>query len=128
MKLFRKLISLEDALKIALSNAKRTEIEEIVFDDALNRVLAEDVCSSIDSPPFDRAAMDGYAIRGEDSFGASPNNPVFLRKRSRKGGEKENEIGNGNFITAFSPKIKRSFSYSTQFIQTILHTFPTRNA
>lgn len=94
MKLFRKLISLEDALKIALSNAKRTEREEIVFDDALNRVLAEDVCSSIDSPPFDRAAMDGYAIRGEDSFGASPNNPVFLRKRSRKGGEKENEIGN----------------------------------
>ncbi len=94
MKLFRKLISLDEALKAVLSYAKRTGIEEIGFDDALNRVLAEDVYSPIDSPPFDRAAMDGYAIRGEDSFGASPDNPVFLRKKSReRGGEggKENE-------------------------------------
>ncbi len=90
MKLFRKLISLEEALKIALAYAKRTEIEEIAFDDALNRVLAEGVYSRIDSPSFDRAAMDGYAIRGEDSFGASPANPVILRKRNRQG-EKENE-------------------------------------
>ncbi|NMX21023.1 hypothetical protein C5S30_01000 [ANME-1 cluster archaeon GoMg4] len=61
MKLFRTLISLEDAVKIILSYAKkRTETEEIGFEAALNRVLAEDVFSPIDSPPFDRAAMDGY--------------------------------------------------------------------
>ncbi len=92
MKLFRKFISLDEALKTVLSYANGTEIEEIGFDDALNRVLAEDVHSPIDSPPFDRAAMDGYAIRGEGSFGASPDNPVFLRKKRRGGrGEKENE-------------------------------------
>ncbi|MCK4476805.1 MAG: hypothetical protein KAU16_08775 [Methanophagales archaeon] len=95
MKLFRKLIPLDEALKTVLSYAKPTEIEEIGFDDALSRVLAEDVCSPIDSPPFDRAAMDGYAIRGEDSFGASPNNPVLLRRRSRGEGEKKNEIMEG---------------------------------
>jgi molybdopterin molybdotransferase len=101
MKLFRTLIPLDEALKTVLSYAKRTEIEEIGFDDALNRFLAEDVCSPIDSPPFDRAAMDGYAIKGEDSFGASPNNPVFLRQKSRRGGEKEKEneieIGEGEY-------------------------------
>jgi len=84
MKLFRKLMSLEEALKTVLSYAKSTEIEEIAFDDALNRVLAADVRSPIDSPPFDRAAMDGYAIRGEDSFAASPDAPVLLRLRKER--------------------------------------------
>ncbi len=102
MKLFRKLMSLEEALKTVLSYAKSAEIEEIVFDDALNRILAEDVRSPINSPPFDRAAMDGYAIRGEDSFGAAPNNPVLLRLRKRqreKGKESRVEIGQGECLT-----------------------------
>ncbi len=102
MKLFRKLMSLEEALKTVLSYAKSAEIEEIVFDDALNRILAEDVRSPINSPPFDRAAMDGYAIRGEDSFGAAPNNPVLLRLRKRqreKGKESRVEIGQGECFT-----------------------------
>ena len=87
MKLFRTLISWEEALRTVLSHAKRTEIEEIRFEDALNRVLAEDIRSPMDSPPFDRAAMDGYAIRGEDSFGASPGNPVLLKIKRPEGGE-----------------------------------------
>ena len=103
MKLFRKLISLDEALKTVLAYAKpaETEIEELGFGDALNRVLAEDVYSPADSPPFDRAAMDGYAIRAEDSFGASPNNPVLLRlikSQSEKGKESRVEgveIGDG---------------------------------
>ncbi|MCK4398915.1 MAG: molybdopterin molybdotransferase MoeA [Methanophagales archaeon] len=101
MKLFRKLISLDEALKAVLAYAKPAEIEELGFGDALNRVLAEDVCPPADSPPFDRAAMDGYAIRAEDSFGASPNNPVLLRlikSQSEKGKESRVEgveIGDG---------------------------------
>ena len=98
MKLFRTLIPLEEAVKTVLSYAeKRTETEEISFEAALNRVLAEDVFSPIDSPPFDRAAMDGYAIRGEDSFGAAPRNPVFLKiKKSRR---VEEEIGAGECVS-----------------------------
>jgi molybdopterin molybdotransferase len=91
MKLFRTLISWEEALKTVLPHAKRTEIEEIRFDDALTRVLAEDILSPIDSPPFDRAAMDGYAIRGEDSFGASPQNPVLLKLTKSQLGEDKNQ-------------------------------------
>ena len=88
MKLFRTLISFETALKKVLSYAKRTEVEEIKFDDAFGRVLAEDVLSPINSPPFDRAAMDGYAIWGEDSFGAAPRNPAYLKlKKLQSKGE-----------------------------------------
>ena len=103
MKLFRTLIPREEALKTVLSYAKRTEIEEIRFEAALNRVLAEDVVSPMDSPPFDRAAMDGYAIRGEDSFGAAPRNPVFLEikkpRRVEKGKENRLEIGAGECVS-----------------------------
>jgi molybdopterin molybdotransferase len=99
MKLFRTLVPLEDAVKTVLSYAKRTEIEEIRFDEAFGRVLAEDVLSPINSPPFDRAAMDGYAIRGEDSFGAAPLNPVSLKlKKPRSEGKGEEEIEEGECL------------------------------
>jgi molybdopterin molybdotransferase len=42
-------------------------------------VLAEDVRAEVDVPGFDRSAMDGYAVRGEDTFGASAYDPVALR-------------------------------------------------
>jgi molybdopterin molybdotransferase len=93
MKLFRTLISFEAALQTVLSYAKRTELEAVTFDAAFGRVLAEDVLSPINSPPFDRAAMDGYAIRGEDSFGAAPRNPVSLQLKKRPLGEGGEESG-----------------------------------
>jgi molybdopterin molybdotransferase len=43
------------------------------------RVLAEDVRASVDVPAFRRSAMDGYAVRGEDTFGASAYDPLALR-------------------------------------------------
>ncbi|MGC9444812.1 MAG: gephyrin-like molybdotransferase Glp [Candidatus Methanospirareceae archaeon] len=79
MKLFRTLISYDKALQVVVAHAHRIGAEPIRFDEAVNRVLAEDVRSPIDSPPFDRAAMDGYAVRGEDSFGATPRTPVTLK-------------------------------------------------
>ena len=45
----------------------------------VGRVLAEEVRSEFDVPGFARAAMDGYAVRGEDTFGASDYNPIELR-------------------------------------------------
>jgi len=45
----------------------------------LGRVLAEDVAAPLDLPPFDRAAMDGYAVRAEDVEGASFSSPRVLK-------------------------------------------------
>ena len=56
-----------------------TEVEQVPLSDALHRILAEDVSSDIDIPGFDRATMDGYAVRGSDTFGASEASPAWLR-------------------------------------------------
>jgi molybdopterin molybdotransferase len=47
--------------------------------DALGSVLAEDVASTVDLPPWDNSAMDGFAVRAGDVLGASPERPVALR-------------------------------------------------
>ena len=52
--------------------------EEADLQECDGRVLAEDVIAAEDLPPADRAAMDGYALRAADSFGATENNPSYL--------------------------------------------------
>ena len=80
MREFRKLTPYEEALRLALDDIEGIrEVEEVALDDALGRVLAEDIVSPIDSPPFDRAAVDGYALRAEDTFPAREYNPVELK-------------------------------------------------
>jgi len=71
---FSKLTKLEDALEQLFSHVSLNPVEEIETSNSLNRILASDIISEIDIPPFDRSAMDGYAIMAEDSFGASPKN------------------------------------------------------
>ena len=56
---------------------ERTERLPII--EADGRVAARDVTASIDVPPFDRAAMDGYAVRAEDTFGAGTHAPKSLQ-------------------------------------------------
>ena len=70
-----KLDSLNNALKLINDNQKLTDIEEISIAEAHKRVLAEDIISYHDSPPFDKSAMDGFALIGEDTFGASQSAP-----------------------------------------------------
>ena len=54
------------------------ESEIVPLDEALERVLAEDISSTVDVPSFDRSNMDGFAIRCEDSYGASEEKPARL--------------------------------------------------
>jgi putative molybdopterin biosynthesis protein len=53
--------------------------EEVPLDEALGRVLAEDVVAPLDVPSFDRSNVDGFAVRAEDTFGATEDRPVRLR-------------------------------------------------
>ena len=64
----RSFISLEEALKILNSNIENLDIEEVALLNGLNKVLAEDVYSKINNPPFNKSAMDGYALIAEDAF------------------------------------------------------------
>ena len=70
-----KLDSLSNAVKLIEDNQKFTDIEEIPIGEAHKRVLAEDIMAFHDSPPFDKSAMDGFALIAEDTFGASNSVP-----------------------------------------------------
>ena len=70
-----KLDSLGNAVKLLQDNQKVTDIEEIPIAEAHKRVLAEDIMAFHDSPPFDKSAMDGFALIAEDTFGASQSAP-----------------------------------------------------
>ncbi len=73
------MISVEEALEKVLSYVDVLEAEEELILDSLGRVLAEDVRSTIDIPPLDNAAMDGYAVQAQSTAGASPTSPRVLR-------------------------------------------------
>ena len=60
------MIEFHEALKIIQENVKSLEIEVISLENSMGRVLAEDVVSDVNIPPFDKAAMDGFACRKED--------------------------------------------------------------
>lgn len=54
-------------------------MEEVVLEEALGRVLAEDVIAAVDVPSFDRSNYDGYAVRAADTYGAREENPRRLK-------------------------------------------------
>lgn len=60
------MISVTEATEIVRKQTHALAAEEVALGDALGRVLAEDVIADSDLPPFDRAQMDGYAVRAAD--------------------------------------------------------------
>lgn len=54
------------------------KVEYVDLENSHHRVLAEDIYSTLDLPPFDRASKDGYAVLAADTFGASEENPKVL--------------------------------------------------
>ena len=76
---FKLLMPREKALKEILNAVKPIErTERISLERAVGRVLASDVKADMDVPPFDRSAMDGYAVKAEETFEASQFSPVKL--------------------------------------------------
>lgn len=62
-----------------LSFFPRLGPEQVRLEDALGRVVYEDIRSPENLPPGARATMDGYAVRAEDTFGATESLPAYLR-------------------------------------------------
>ena len=69
------MISVAEAIQIVRQHTAPLSTERVPIVEALGRVLAEDVVADTDLPPFDRAQMDGYAVRAQDVKEA----PVRLR-------------------------------------------------
>ncbi|MBE9468727.1 MAG: molybdopterin molybdotransferase MoeA [Bacteroidetes bacterium] len=60
------MILIEQAYELVMRTAYTLDKEQVELNDSLNRILAQDVVSDIEMPPFNKSAMDGYACRRED--------------------------------------------------------------
>jgi len=99
MKEFFKVKTIEEVLEYRTKFAPM-ETEEVPLTDAMGRILAEDIHSDIDLPDFPRSIMDGFAVKGASTFGASEGNPAYLFiKGSVAMGESSNlSVGPGEAV------------------------------
>jgi molybdopterin molybdotransferase len=76
MRGFAQRMDVEEALRLLRDHVRVLPSEPVELPDLVGRVLAAEIAAPVDVPGFDRSAMDGYALRGEDSFGASEYAPL----------------------------------------------------
>jgi molybdenum cofactor synthesis domain-containing protein len=80
MRPFGALISYQEAKDVIDRHTSAiTRTEGVAIDDAVNRVLAEDVVAKMNVPPFTRSAMDGYAVKAKDTFDAGQFKPQVFK-------------------------------------------------
>src|SRR5262245_14431550 len=60
------MLSIEEALKLVIENARPLALRRMPLNEAAGLLLAEDITSEVNSPPYDKALMDGYAVRSAD--------------------------------------------------------------
>ena len=77
MKEFFKVITIDQAIEYRRQFAA-LQTENIPLNASVGRILAEDIRSGIDLPDFPRSIMDGFAVKGASTFGASEGNPAFV--------------------------------------------------
>lgn len=71
---------LEECLELLLAEIHPTnQTEYVALTDACDRVLGEDIVAQMMIPPYPKSAMDGYAVRAEDTLGADREHPVTLQ-------------------------------------------------
>lgn len=61
------MLSVDEALAVIAARVPQGPVEAVPLEDAVGRVLAREVRTDVDWPPFDTSAMDGYAVRLEDA-------------------------------------------------------------
>src|ERR1700742_788640 len=77
---FLEVVSAEEATKRFRGHLDLGPLpaERVTLEASLGRVLADDLAAPIDVPPFDRANVDGFALRAADTLGAAENTPKQL--------------------------------------------------
>ncbi len=100
LKGFEKLTNVDDALTTFFKALKPKKLrpEPVTTENALGRVTAENIVAQTDLPQFDRSAVDGYAVKAEDTFEASQFKPKTLRliRKGSLGDAQARQIWTGN--------------------------------
>jgi molybdopterin molybdotransferase len=78
MRGFAERADVEDVERFLTERSQPLGVEDVSVLGCVGRILARPIDSPVDVPGFDRAAMDGYAVRGADTFGASAYDPIRL--------------------------------------------------
>lgn len=73
------LLNVDTALQHILDDIHTLSATKVALEDALTRVIAEDITAQADLPPFANSSMDGFAVIAEDTRGADSSNPVTLK-------------------------------------------------
>ncbi|OGN99860.1 MAG: hypothetical protein A2Y58_02070 [Chloroflexi bacterium RBG_13_51_52] len=94
------MLSVEEALQKILAEVNVLETETVPIMESLGQVLAEDIISDINVPPLDNSAMDGFAVRSDDTRGASEKTPNILKVIDTvlAGGMSRKEVAPGTAI------------------------------
>ncbi len=79
VKAFFRVVTSAEAREQLAAFAPKTGVETAPILEACGRVLAKALTAPVDLPHFHRANMDGYAVRAQDTFGASPSLPMYLK-------------------------------------------------
>jgi len=99
--LFKELISPDEARKILFESYKlKLDVEYVSIEESYGRVLAEDIISPIDLPPYTRSLRDGYAVKAEDIAPAREDSPIKLKVVGsvEAGGHFKGSIKNGEAV------------------------------
>jgi len=100
LKGFEKLTNVDEALSIFFKalKLKRLNAERVSTEDSLGRVAPENIVAPMDLPLFDRSAVDGYAVRAEDTFETSQFKPKTLKltKKDSIGTSQAKQVWTGN--------------------------------
>jgi molybdopterin molybdotransferase len=83
MSVFFSVVQVSEAITTIRSLATEPAREPVPLEEALCRVLAEDVRSDVDIPGFTRSVVDGYAVRAADTAGAGESVPALLSLEGR---------------------------------------------
>ena len=79
MRGFASRMDVAEVSRLVRELARPLEAEPVGLADAAGRVVASELTASVPVPGFPRSAMDGYAVRGEETFGASDYTPLTFR-------------------------------------------------
>jgi len=79
MRGFASRMDVTEVSRLVRELARPLEAESVGLADAAGRVVASELTASVPVPGFPRSAMDGYAVRGEETFGASDYTPLTFR-------------------------------------------------
>ena len=80
-------LPLQEAIDLSLQHKLSSLVEQIPLDEAHQRILAEDLHSTVNDPPFDNSAMDGFAVRFEDTQQAPSTLQIIATSQAAAGNQ-----------------------------------------